>query len=170
MKCLLTLDTGKNTGWAIRTREGKILSGKAMFPTHSGDTWGWIFRRYRAWLIRLLNEHNPSMIAYETPHHRGGPSTRALVGFVSHLQEVFCTRRIYSIHTLTLKKYVTGYGRAEKEEMMEAVGKRFPHFRKKLRANDELEEKLDDESDALATLQWLMGEIEGKPTIRVRKS
>ncbi len=121
---ILALDTATKTGWAI-CRDGKIFeSGVQDFSKKRGESNGIMFLRFRNWLGAMM-DLKPDVVAYERPHHRGGPATEIAVNLAGRVQEVASEKGIeYGIvQTTTLKKWATGMGNASKEEMMVEAGK-----------------------------------------------
>jgi Holliday junction resolvasome RuvABC endonuclease subunit len=83
-------------------------------------------------------------------HHRGGFATELLVGLVTRVQECCAAWEVEytKVHSQTLKKFITGTGRAEKAAVIEAVNKKFG-----ITVVD------DNEADALALLSWVENEF-----------
>lgn len=157
---ILGLDLGTHTGWAIY-RDGKITeSGVADFSLKRGDSPGLRYYKMSRWLCeRMLFFYDTSpdaeekvLVGYEQPHMRGGAATEILYGMVAIVQGM-CARPVLikagikcdhtAVHTGTLKKFITGTGRASKEHVIEAVNKRV-----KKTITD------DNEADAIAVALW----------------
>jgi len=112
-----------------------------------------LFLRFNKWLgdmYALTADGKIDLIIYEQAHHRGGAATEIAVGLTTRVQEFAEKIRAEcaSVHTATLKKYITGNGRASKQDMMnwfaETVGR----------------EPVDDnEADAMALLYYAAKEI-----------
>lgn len=137
------LDLATQTGWARWVEGGRITSGTVSFAPkkkdgHPADR----FIKLHAWLCD--NVEKADLVVYEMPHQRGGAATRALVGMAMTL-ETWARRheiRCEQIHSGTIKKYVTGKGKAEKAEVAAAVKLALPG----------ITPADDNESDALALL------------------
>lgn len=118
---ILALDTGTRTGWAIIS-DGKVFeSGVQDFSKRRGESNGAMFLRFRKWLGDLLYlQGHIRFVAYEQAHHRGGAATEICVNLTGRVQEECAARSIefVGIHTQTLKKWATGSGRADKNEMV----------------------------------------------------
>ena len=103
-------------------------------------------------LMRWLDEVGAKveLVAYELAHQRGGPATEIAAGFATHVQAWCALRGIEhtSVHSLTLKKFVSGSGKADKSTMMRIV-----------RAKWKADVATDDEADAVAVLQWCLKEV-----------
>lgn len=113
---ILALDFATKTGWAA---EG--LSGVKVFDVRRGESPGMRFLRFRGWLKDMcLNLVKPEVIAYEQPHHRGGPATEVAYGFLTviKLDAAEYGIELMPVHSSTLKKWATGKGNAGKGEMV----------------------------------------------------
>lgn len=125
----LSLDTGTQTGWAIRV--GSTLHSGVQNFQHDAkrESPGMRFLRFSAWLRRMIQEHKIDTVVYEQPHQRGGAATTVGVGLVTHLMSTCADLGVehVAVHSGTLKKFVTGKGNADKNEMIEhaksAVGR-----------------------------------------------
>ena len=141
---ILALDTATKTGWAI-TQDGKLIeSGVQDFTKQRGDSNGILFLNFRIWLTKMLLR-NITLVVYEMAHHRGGAATEICVNLTGRVQEMCSELKIEytAIHSNTLKKWATGVGNADKQEMM-------------VRASIELGRRpLDDnEADAVLMAKW----------------
>lgn len=156
---ILALDLATHTGWATLV-DGRIESGVQSFELSREESKGMRFYRFNAWLAQMLNEpYGPPqvpilghewrnrfhLVAWEQCHHRGGPATQLAEGLTTRVMEQCAVRGIEhcSVHTGTLKKYMTGSGAASKADMIAAV--------ERLTA---VRCESDDEADALAVLFW----------------
>lgn len=146
---ILALDTGTKTGWAI-IKEGSIIeSGVQDFSKRRGESNGILFLRFRAWLAKIL-DHRVSLIVFEQAHHRGGPATEICVNLTGRVQEIAADKGIdhASVHTATLKKFVSGSGRADKEVMIA--------FARSVLGRDPID---DNEADAVCIAMWASQEF-----------
>ena len=118
---ILALDFATKTGWAT---EG--LSGVQVFDVKRGESPGMRFLRFRAWLTETCMLADPKVIAYEQPHHRGGPATEVAYGFLTEVKTMAADRGIelMPVHSSTLKKFATGKGNAPKGSMIEEARRR----------------------------------------------
>lgn len=147
---ILTIDCGTKSGWACNAN-GRIESGVQSFELKRGKSKGMRFIRFNAWLHEILELTKPELVIYEMAHHRGGAATEVLIGMVTRIEEE-CEKQgidYTSIHSLTLKKFVTGSGKIKKEKMLEEAKEKFgPHIQD------------DNEADALWMLHWAKEEYE----------
>ena len=145
---ILALDLGTKTGWATNFG-GCVSSGVEDFTPNHRESKGMTYVMFTAWLYSMLTKVNPTLVAYEMPHLRGGAAAETLAGFSTRVQEQCAQRGIEytSVHSATLKKSATGSGRANKGEMVEMAIKLFP--------TQTIED--DNQADALHMLQWAMG-------------
>ena len=145
-------DLGRKCGVAV-WREGELV-----------ESWAWEFKAKKGMLVsserdkfrhevkRLLEAYSGEPIgptirpvaAYERPHMRGYGATKSLMGWVCSLEEVCDSLgvELKSVHTGTLKKFATGFGKASKEEMVKAARKLKPDV------------KSEDEADAIHVAHW----------------
>lgn len=137
---ILGLDLAVHTGWAICVDGEIIESGVQSFDLQRGESPGMRFLRFRSWLKTLYGEaltinHDrsagihpagPAVLAYEQSHHRGGPATMVAVGLATRVLELAAEVGCESlpIHSATLKKRITGSGRASKADMIAAAEQR----------------------------------------------
>ena len=151
---ILALDCGTKTGYATNLLNGEG-SGVVDFKPKARESGGMRFLRFASWLSEMFDLVKPSVVTYEMPHNRGGSATEVLNGMVAIVQKECASRGIEytSVHSATLKKFATGSGRANKEDMIQAC-------------NDKLSKSVkdDNEADALWLLEYAKEEFgrEGK--------
>ena len=146
---ILALDCGTKTGWASFDG-GRIESGVQDFSLKRGESKGIRFLRFNKWLDAMVKLTYPQVVVYELAHFRGGHATEILVGMTTRIEE-FCEGNNIeygSVHSATLKKFATGSGKANKQDMMKAAALEFG------RVIDS-----DDEADALLILAWAREEF-----------
>jgi Holliday junction resolvasome RuvABC endonuclease subunit len=148
---ILALDLGTHTGWALHLPDFPIESGVQEFHLARRESAGMRFLRFRSWLARMIDDHEPQLIVYEEPHLRGSAATHVLVGFATRVQELAARRGLEhsSIRTPDLKKHATGRGNAPKPLMVQTAKQKFPH-------QDIVS---DDQADALWVLDWALQEF-----------
>ena len=151
MMKILSLDLGIHTGWAYNAKEG-LRYGAINFRQSKKDIRGQIYYEFYHWLgsILLMGEGEIRMIAYEQPHNRGGATTEMLNTFAGIVQIICYIWKIphRSVHSLTIKKFMTGSGKATKEDMIKAVQKEYPGIK-------DLDEH---QADAIALLCFMKAE------------
>lgn len=118
------LDMATRTGWAVM--DGQRLVHSDMKAYTKGKTALCLEERllqFRSDLSTLFMHYQPDLVAYEVAHMRGGGPTRSGVGMetVLRMECYLCGIPVFGVHSLTLKKFATGSGKAEKPEMIEAV-------------------------------------------------
>ena len=141
---ILALDCGTKTGWASFV-DGRVESGVQDFSLKRGESKGIRFLRFNTWLNDMLELIKPYVVVYEMAHLRGGSPTEILVGMTTRIEE-FCESKnieYSSVHSSALKKFATGSGKANKEDMRRAAVLKYE------RIVDN-----DDEADALHALAW----------------
>jgi len=146
---ILALDCALKTGWASFCN-GIIESGVQDFNLKRGESKGMVFIRFRVWLNSMTSLIKPALIVFEQSHHRGGAATEVGVGLTTRIQEICIERGIEycSCHSLTLKKFACGTGRANKEDMIKKAKEKWG------------EDIIDDnQADALHILDWARKEF-----------
>lgn len=105
----------------------------------------WFARWFRKW----LDAHPDYDVAFERPFCRGQAATRFLWGMAAHIESIAeaAGRACVDANLMTVKKFITGSGKAEKEDMIAAV-RDFGYT-----GNDE------HEADALAGLLYVEATI-----------
>ncbi len=118
---ILALDLATSTGWALCMADGHIESGVQIFDLKRGESPGMRFIRFRKWLnFMVAGFSEGDLVAFEQAHHRGGAATQLAVGLSTRVLEICAERSLEhtSVHSATLKKFVTGVGNASKEWML----------------------------------------------------
>lgn len=146
--CLLALDLGQNTGWALRKPDGGIYSGTEIFKPDRFSGGGMAFLRFRQWLDTL---HETSgginvIVFEEVRRHLGTTAAHIYGGFLGQVTAWAEFREIpyQGVPVGTIKKFITGKGNAGKDAVIRAVIDRGYH------PGD------DNEADALAILHWAL--------------
>ena len=125
LNLVLGIDPGTQLGWAVCTHDGRIvMSGVESFTDVANKGYGAMFVAFRALLRNLQRNHGPfAAIAYELPFMRGPVPSRILWGMAAHTQErcAMWRCRPLPVNTMTLKKFATGSGKADKAQMISAA-------------------------------------------------
>jgi crossover junction endodeoxyribonuclease RuvC len=154
---VLALDLGTRTGWAL-SMHGRIESGVQVFDVKRGESPGMRYVRFNRWVeseITIGALPRVSLVVYEQTHNRGGAATEVAAGFATRVQE-FCARHGIehaAVHSATLKKFTTGSGRGDKDNMREAA------MLKGWLAPGERAAWDDNEIDAICLLHYALSEI-----------
>jgi Holliday junction resolvasome RuvABC endonuclease subunit len=84
-----------------------------------------MFVAFRRFLEHVRREHGSrthgfAAVAYELPFARGSITSRILWGMAAHMQERAAVWgcRVLPVNTMTLKKFATGSGKAQKADMI----------------------------------------------------
>ena len=143
---ILALDLGTTTGWALKGRDGSIVSGSQSFKPQRFEGGGMRFLRFKRWLteVRQSTDAINLVVFEEVRRHLGVDAAHAYGGFMGQLT-AWCEHHeipYEGVPVGTIKKHVTGKGNARKPEVMAAV-----------RALGYAPQD-DNEADALALLHW----------------
>jgi len=157
---ILAIDAGLSTGWAVffGNINGRIESGVQTFKARRGESQGMRFLYFRTWIERIINRIHPDLIVYEMSHHRGGAATELQVGMTTRIQEMCSVLKTdyVKVNTSEVKKFVTGSGRANKEDIIKAANELF----KSQKRDPGREITSDDEADAICILAWALNEFD----------
>lgn len=142
---ILAFDLATNTGWAAGDGSAFPSIGHVTMPA-TGEDVGIYADFWERWLIVTLDDWKPTHVAFEAPilPRETTPSTvMKLSGLVWELEKQCRRRKIEyaQIPGSTVKKYLTGDGRAQKPDMV--------RWARKVGAGV----KTHDEADAFAV--WL---------------
>lgn len=145
---VLALDMATACGWAVGNPMTTVKYGvKNLAPNGKTVSPGKRFQRLRNLMVDKMREHKDlKLIAFELPISASTSSIQKAYahGYVAIIQH-FCAD--YSlgyrgVYVSTLKKFLTGNGRAEKADMIAAINAR-GFFTQD-----------DNEADAIAILLW----------------
>ncbi|GAA0535604.1 hypothetical protein [Pigmentiphaga daeguensis] len=149
---ILALDLATRTGWAIATRDGRILSGCESFVPRASWDPGQRGLRFKAWLQEVVHHRDIHAIAYEVVIRHGPQNMAAaahLYGLLEGLMWMAASLRqlpVEGVQPTVVKKVWTGSGRADKGAMVAEAKRRG------FRPVD------DNEADALAILNWALSQ------------
>lgn len=147
-RCILALDLGTTTGWALRSHDGLIISGSASFRPGRYDGGGMRYLRFTNWLTELDRLSGPIAAIWfeEVRRHAGTDAAHVYGGLMASLTSWGELRGIpyEGVPVGTIKRHATGKGNAPKQAMIEAA-----------RAKGFSPED-DNEADAIAILLWAL--------------
>lgn len=114
---ILAIDPGFVTGWALSDKR----TGTS--PAFDRTDHGAMANGYRLWLLDMIERHRPTQIVLETMFATPTASTRPLAGLAVITHECAWQHGIprHEIAPSSIKKAVTGSGRAKKAEVQGAV-------------------------------------------------
>ena len=143
---VLALDLGTTTGWALRTMDGRIVSGTHDFRPRRFEGGGMRYLRFTDWLVELaMLSHGIRRVVFEeVRRHAGTDAAHVYGGFLGALTS-WCEEHeipYQGVPVGTIKRHVTGRGNADKAAVMAAIRARG------YRPAD------DNEADAIAILLW----------------
>ncbi|MDR5654381.1 crossover junction endodeoxyribonuclease RuvC [Ruixingdingia sedimenti] len=146
--CILALDLGTTTGWALRGHDGLITSGTTSLRPGRFDGGGMRYLRFTNWLTELDRLSGPIAAIWfeEVRRHAGTDAAHVFGGLLATLTTWAELRGIpYSgVPVGTIKKYATGRGNAPKQDMIAAARARG------------FSPADDNEADAIAILNWVI--------------
>lgn len=124
---ILTLDLGKQTGWAI-SHEGIIQSGSESFHSSRFSGGGMVFLKFRKWLNSMQEKFANIEAVYfeEVRRHLGTDASHCYGGFLAHLSS-WCEENhipYQGVPVKTIKRFIAGTGNATKEQVIEEVNKK----------------------------------------------
>ncbi|WP_315132834.1 hypothetical protein [Achromobacter marplatensis] len=143
--CILALDLGTKLGWAVLSRDGRIVHGTEAFTPRKSWTPGQRWLRARSFLTDVIVRHQVHAIAYEdVKRHAGTDAAHAYGAFLCLVQMVADSHRtaLLPVGVGTIKKHWTGKGNADKDAMKAQA---------KVRGFSVVD---DNDADALAILHW----------------
>ena len=140
MKSILSLDLGTTTGWALRSRDGSIVSGSQSFKPERFESGGMRILRFNRWLTKVAVEiaeepYSPLgsqftektlidiIVFEEVRRHIGTDAAHVYGGLLGQLEAMAELRKIpcKGVPVGTIKKHATGKGNAGKPLMMAAM-------------------------------------------------
>lgn len=152
--CILALDLATVTGWAVRRRDGRIVSGTADFRPRKGWSPGQRWQRFRSFLAETIVNHQVHAIAYEDVRRHMSTDSAHCYGALQAIMEMVADSNRLSLYPHgvgVVKKAWTGAGDASKDGMVAEAKRRG------FRPSD------DNEADALAILNVaVLAETRGK--------
>ena len=147
-RCILALDLGTTTGWAICSYDGLITSGTVSFRPGRYDGGGMRYLRFTNWLTELDRLSGPISAIWfeEVRRHAGTDAAHVYGGLMASLTSWGELRGIpyEGVPVGTIKRHTTGQGNAPKQAMIAAARERG------YRPAD------DNEADAIAILHWAL--------------
>ena len=145
-RCILALDLGTTTGWAIRGFDSLITSGTASLKPGRYDGGGMRYLRLTNWLTELDRLSGPIATIWfeEVRRHAGTDAANVYGGLMASLTSWGELRGIpyAGVPVGTIKRHTTGKGNAPKQAMIAAARARG------------FSPADDNEADAIAILHW----------------
>lgn len=144
--CILALDLGTTTGWALRGHDGLITSGTVSFKPGRFDGGGMRYLRFTNWLTEIDRLSGPISAIWfeEVRRHAGTDAAHVFGGLLAVLTSWAELRGVpyQGVPVGTWKRCLCGKGNASKSTVIDAVGA------KGFSPSD------DNEADAIALLLW----------------
>ena len=149
---VLGLDVSMNsTGWAILGVKGDAvrLVDSGIIKAKTKQSHGKRLQNQRQHFVDIVERYKPTHVAREAGFSRHIKSTQVLFKAYGVTEEVFADFDLVEYAAATIKKIVTGSGRADKTEVESAI-------RYELNLPESFEFKSDDESDAMGVALTLI--------------
>jgi hypothetical protein len=147
-RCILALDLGTTTGWAIRGYDGLITSGTVSFKPGRYDGGGMRYLRFTNWLTEIDRLSGPISAIWfeEVRRHLGTDAAHVYGGLMASLTSWGELRGLpyEGVPVGTIKRHSTGHGNANKQTMIAAA---------RARGYSPAD---DNEADAIAILHWAL--------------
>lgn len=144
--CILALDLGTTTGWALRGHDGLIASGTVSLRPGRFDGGGMRYLRFTNWLAEIDRLSGPVAAIWfeEVRRHAGTDAAHVYGGLMATLTAWAEFRGVPYEGTPvgTIKRHVTGRGNAQKQDVIAAARSRG------------FSPADDNEADAIALLLW----------------
>ena len=147
---ILALDLGSHLGYAILSDE-KIISGTKKLKN---KTFGQRFSEFIKWLYQILDCYEIEKVYFERVRRHLGTEAGHVYGAFMYLLTIVCEDLkipYESCEVGEIKKYITGHGRATKNDVVKAV------------SNLGFSPADDNEADSLAILLLAIAKEEGQP-------
>ena len=143
---ILALDLGTTTGWALRTGDGRITSGRQTFRPSRFEGGGMRYLRFADWLVEIamLSRGIGRVVFEEVRRHAGTDAAHVYGGFMGTLT-AWCEEHeipYEGVPVGTIKRHITGKGNADKATVIAAIKAR------------DFAPTDDNEADAIAILLW----------------
>lgn len=150
--CILSLDLGTTTGWALRTPTGQIVTGTSFFESNRYSGGGMRFLRFTQWLDELQTAYGQISLVWfeEVRAHKGVDAAHVYGGLMGTLTAwcEFHGTPYEGVPVGVIKRHATGKGNASKDDVIAYV------------QSKGFKPKDDNEADAIALLHWAV-ETEG---------
>ncbi|MCE8520832.1 hypothetical protein KBY30_07535 [Ruegeria pomeroyi] len=147
-RCVLALDLGTTTGWALRGFAGLITSGTASFRPGRFDGGGMRYLRFTHWVTEIDRLSGPIEAIWfeEVRRHLGTDAAHVYGGLMATLETWAELRGVpyQGVPVGTIKRHATGKGNAPKQAMIAAA---------RARGYNPAD---DNEADAIAILHWAL--------------
>lgn len=130
----ISFDIGSDTGCAIW--HGETLHTTQLYELKN-DYFGYALSSFEGVLRHLVKTYQPDWVAYEEVMVKNKYHAELHFGMVGQLAITCCRRNIplLGVNTMSMKKLVTGTGRAKKEQVVAEIAKRYPKLSSDLEHN-----------------------------------
>jgi len=117
---ILGIDPATHTGWCLMKNGRVYESGMQDFSKRKGESNGATYLRFRKWLKSILSNYPIKIVIYEYTFSRSQAASEILTNLRGRIQEECADLSVEfaSVPATTLKKWATGKGNADKDQMM----------------------------------------------------
>ncbi len=149
LRCILALDLGTTTGWALRGHDGPITSGAVSLRPGRFDGGGMRYLRFTNWLTEIDRLSGPiAAIWFEEVRRHAGTGASHIYGGLMAILTAWAELRgvpYEGVPAGAIKRHAAGKGNADKAAMAAAIRARG------------FSPADDREADAIAILLWAIG-------------
>lgn len=124
---IIGLDMSSNTGYSVLAHGGgtEVVKCGVLTYTLKGTCLEERLHSFQRDVRTFISEYEPTAVVFELAHMRGGAATRNALGMETVLKMECWLRNVpaHGVHSMTLKKFATGFGGATKGDMILAAEK-----------------------------------------------
>lgn len=128
---VISLDLGTQCGWAISRGSKHVSSGSLSLKPNKFDSHGMRYSYLKSLLVNKNDEFNITHCVYEIVRsHTGTDAAHMYGGYLATVQ-TWCEENNVVYHGVpvgTIKKHITGKGKASKEEVIKCVKEKLGIF------------------------------------------
>jgi len=127
-KTIIALDPGTKCGYAVRQKNGIIVSGVFDLSLKRHESPGMKFIKLCSLLREVIKSQDDPIVVYEEVRRHLGVSAAHIYGGITSMIQVVCVEEDcehFAIPVGTVKKFATGKGNAGKDDMIAACVKKW---------------------------------------------
>jgi len=127
---VLAIDPGtREMGVAFLEREKLIYHGVKVIPSEKSPNEK--LKESREIIIRLINDFKPDILVVERSFFANNRTASLLHAFINEIRAIGNKKgiKVVSYATSTVRKYITGNGRASKKELSKVIVSKYPNLK-----------------------------------------